>query len=184
MCNHCRRRTIIMTRFLCLECWDDERGETVDYCSKCFFENLELVCSSVAPSSPRVYHPILQIRQFTFHKRFHHEITLARNASKDLHDREEDSAQCHLCHRTPLGRPYWCCLNCGIGDKREEKRKSSMPCLRNSREAALIPSSVYICDACNRSQEQKINLLVLEDTWASDDESVEPTGQTFLLALY
>lgn len=138
MCNKCKKRTINMTRLLCLGCQEDDGslkdGKTTDYCAKCLFEDLELDCASAIFRKKQ--HAFLQLRQFTFNKWgygptvdrartvAHHEALSYERLVKDAHRQEAvDLAVtgmkgmsslgpcCHIC-QYEVELPFWFCLEC------------------------------------------------------------------------
>lgn len=145
MCDKCKKRTMNMTRLVCLGCQDSgnrmnnepktlKNGKTTDYCAKCLFEDLSLDCAAALLSSS--YHAFLQVRQFTYNKWNHAALDVAREVSIDqsiahasLEDSSEDEdTESTSARRTPkrpppscrtcglsLELPFWFCIDCTTG---------------------------------------------------------------------
>lgn len=133
MCDKCKKRTINMTRLLCLGCQEEDGnlkdGKTTDYCAKCLFEDLQLDCAAALLHTS--YHAFLQIRQFTFNKWIHNIVQHARDTAHKqakIHSRLDAEADrkeakgalkgmgssrppCHICGYV-VEMPFWCCLEC------------------------------------------------------------------------
>ena len=133
MCDKCKKRTINMTRLLCLGCQEDDGnlkdGKTTDYCAKCLFEDLQLDCAAALLHTS--YHAFLQIRQFTFNKWIHAIVQRARDVARkqailharldgDLDSKDGTGALkgmgtsrpvCRICGFA-VGLPFWVCLEC------------------------------------------------------------------------
>lgn len=66
-CDKCRRQTIVMTRILCLGCYNADQRKTTDYCASCIFSGQDVPQCHAALFEDR-RHPLLQLRQFTCNK--------------------------------------------------------------------------------------------------------------------
>ncbi|GJE91184.1 hypothetical protein PsYK624_073330 [Phanerochaete sordida] len=160
-CDSCKKRTIHMTRLVCLICIDDsdeaasQRGRTTDYCTRCLFDKLQLRCSV----SEHEQHSFLQVRRFTYNKWDHTFLTEARSrweeqvllcgygdlwkpVTNPRRTRRRQTGSALICQscQGPVGSSFWFCLDCRAG-------------------------RVYVCHRCNADDKQ-INLHLLEDMFA------------------
>ena len=116
-CDKCEKRTITMTRLLCLGCLDARTSNvirTTDYCSFCLFEELHLDCA-VATKLQTSWHSFLQIRRFTFNKWIHVSVEdVQRIATQKIaeHNKNPVLVRCYHCAKLIESLPMWYCLEC------------------------------------------------------------------------